>query len=293
MLLRKMRQWRDFAIRLIGCALLSLAGAQAAPLDGPAAPIRFVLTFDDGPSGSVFMNPTAQVLDTLAHNDVQPGLKAIFFIQTRAPRAGASEVGQSLLRREQAEGHLLAFHTATPGHSNHRRLGPTELEQSLQDGSADLQAITGVLPTLVRPPFWNYDERTFTAYQRHGMGLLLTDLSANDGKVWGVNFSLTRRRNMLKQLAEVAVRWRNHALPVVDGATPIVVTFHDINTYTARHAEEYLHILLDSARALDLPLDTKPFYDEHAELERAALARTVRNGDVKESLPGLWNWIWQ
>ena len=65
-----------------------------------AAPIRFLLTFDDGPSGSDFANPSAQVLDVLAHNSVQSGIKAIFFVQTRAYRSGATEIGKALLQRE-------------------------------------------------------------------------------------------------------------------------------------------------------------------------------------------------
>mgnify|MGYP002261062418 CR=1 FL=1 len=38
-------------------------------------------------------------------------------------------------------------------------LSDAELEQSLRDGMADIEAITGETPTLVRPPSWSYDER--------------------------------------------------------------------------------------------------------------------------------------
>jgi peptidoglycan/xylan/chitin deacetylase (PgdA/CDA1 family) len=260
--------------------------------DNPPAPIRFLLTFDDGPSGSGFANPTAQVLATLAENPHQAGIKAVFFVQTRANRSGATEIGKQLLQREHNEGHLLAFHTATPGHANHRFLDAEELELSLQYGVADLSGYTGVAPSLVRPPFWNYDARTFAAYQRHGLRVLLTDLSANDGKIWGVNFSMTKRRNMLRHLSELRVRWRNGELPVVDGSTPVVVTFHDLNRYTASVLEDYLEILLDVARELEMPTASKPFYDDRDELERAALARTVTDGNIKPNLPGFWNWLW-
>ena len=266
------------------------ATTEAAP---SPAPIRFLLSFDDGPSAADSNNPTAKILDTLAHNKVQSGIKALFFVQTRSRNGGATEVGQSLLRREFAEGHLLAFHTATPRHSNHRFLTEQELEHSLQTGAADLTAITGKAPTLVRPPFWNYDERTLAAYQQHELRPLLTDLSANDGKTIGVNFSLTKRRNMLKMLTQFRQRWLTGATRVVDGITPVVVTFHDINTYTASHTEEYLSILIDVARELDMPIAGKAFYDEKDELERAALASTIQDGDVKPRLPGLWNWLWQ
>jgi peptidoglycan-N-acetylglucosamine deacetylase len=275
-------------------AALALPGI-ASGADAPAAPapIRFLLTFDDGPSGASWRNPTERILDVLEHNAAQPGIKAIFFAQTGALGDAADGVGRRLLRREHDDGHLLAFHTATPRHSNHRYLGADELAASLRRGGAELQAVAGVAPTLVRPPFWSYDAATLAQYQRHGMRMLLTDLSANDGVIWGVNWSWHKRSNLLANLAELRPRWLAGELPVVDGATPVVVTFHDINRYTAITIEEYLDILLDVARELDMPTAAKPFYDERDALEKAALARTVADADLKPRLPGWWNWIWR
>jgi len=255
-------------------------------------PIRFLLTFDDGPSASSFYNPTLSILDDLAHNPVQPNIKAVFFVQTRAPRAGGSELGREIMHRENAEGHVLGFHTSTPWHTNHRSLDPEELETSLINGSADIATITGAPPDLVRPPFWNYDKRTFDAYQRHGMHILLTDLSANDGKIWGYNFSLRRRANLLKRLSEVREQIAAGELPTVDAAIPVVVTFHDLNRYTSRHMQEYLQILIDSAQETGLTTTTKPFYDDRSELQRAVMARTVSDSSEPVQLPGLWNWLW-
>lgn len=255
-------------------------------------PVRFLLTFDDGPSASGFYNPTLSVLDDLAHNPVQSGIKAVFFVQTRAKGAGGSELGRKIMHREHDEGHVLGFHTATPGHTNHRSLSPEVLEQSLTEGSEDIAAITGTMPTLVRPPFWNYDKRTFAAYQQHGMHVLLTDLSANDGKIWGYNFSLRRRSSMLRQMSEVREQIAAGELPAVDAAIPVVVTFHDLNRYTARHLQEYLQILIDSARETGVTIAAKPFYDDQAELQRAVMARTVKDGSKPVHLPGFWNWWW-
>ncbi|WP_085707320.1 polysaccharide deacetylase family protein [Pseudomonas sp. B35(2017)] len=294
-----MKHW--FRLFSVVAVALGLAGCIAAPIEmtpqtetrlKAQAPVRFLLTFDDGPSASSFWNPTATVLDSLKTNPVQPDLKAVFFVQTRAPRAGNSDIGRSLMRREHAEGHVLGFHTATPWHTNHRSLEPAELEEALTNGTADIAAITGGPPVLLRPPFWNYDKRTFAAYRRHGLSVLLTDLSANDGKIWGFNASPRRRANMLRQLSEVRERIALGELPTVDGVIPVVVTFHDLNRYTARHAREYLQILLDSAAATGVRLADKPFYDDHAALEKAALARTVRQSSDPVRLPGIWNWIW-
>ncbi|MBP5943195.1 MULTISPECIES: polysaccharide deacetylase family protein [unclassified Pseudomonas] len=280
---------------------LMLTGCIAAPIEMTAqtesrlkaqAPVRFLLTFDDGPSASSFWNPSATVLDSLKDNPVQPGIKALFFVQTRAPRAGNSEIGRGIMRREFEEGHVLAFHTATHWHTNHRLLDPQELNESLINGSADIAAITGAPPKLLRPPFWNYDKRTFAAYQQHDLRVLLTDLSANDGKIWGFNASPRRRANMVQQLSQVRERIALGEFPAVDGVIPVVVTFHDLNRYTARHMREYLKILLDSAAAAGVRMAQKPFYDDHAQLEKAALARTVQQSSESVQLPGIWNWIW-
>lgn len=64
------------------------------------APIRFLLTFDDGPSASGFANPTLSILDDLANNPHVPGVKAVFFVQTRASGAGGSELGRASMRKD-------------------------------------------------------------------------------------------------------------------------------------------------------------------------------------------------
>jgi peptidoglycan/xylan/chitin deacetylase (PgdA/CDA1 family) len=257
-----------------------------------AAPIRFLLTFDDGPSASTWFgsNPTASILDSLDNNPVQPGIKAVFFVQTRASNGGGTPLGHQLQEREEAEGHLVGLHTSTPrGHLDQVAMKPAQLEQALTDGVADLKALGDAPPLFLRPPFWNYNERTFEAYQAHGLHMILTDMSANDGKIYGVNFSLTRRSHMLRELADVRQLIAHRAMPIVDGAIPVIVTFHDINRYTARHIQEYLQILLDSAHQLELPTAAHPFYDNRVAIQQALLQRAVKDGRAPVNLPGIWN----
>ena len=91
--------------------------------------VRFLLTFDDGPYGQARDNPTESILDTLAHNDVCDGMKAIFFLQTRSSDGGATERGKDLMQREQAEGHVLALHDgSTWGHRSHRNLSDRSVQ---------------------------------------------------------------------------------------------------------------------------------------------------------------------
>ena len=286
--------WLIFCV----CAALpsSSGAAQSHDLSAPGmtpAPLRFLLTFDDGPSASEYDNPTEKILKVLKTNPYQADIKAIFFTQTQAKGAGGSEHGRALLKRMLESGHELAFHTATSGHANHRYLSDDELKSSLTLGVNDLNAVRGSPPQFVRPPFWSYNEQTLAAYQAHGMQMLLTDLSANDGVIYVFNFSFTKRKNMRKMLAALRPAWQAGQLPSADGVTPIIVTFHDINRYTAGHMEEYLDILLDVAKELEMPVSVTPFYTDHDELVRAASLKTVKDMNAKQDLPGIWSWFWR
>lgn len=262
----------SLSMGLSACSLLPTRTDTAlAPMPYP---VRFILTFDDGPSLWQPYNPTSAILDQLAHNDVQPQIKALFFVQTRNPQGGATAAGQALLQREHDEGHRIELHSGSArGHVNNRWLSTPELAQSLVDGKADIRTISGQDPRLLRPPFWDYDARTYATYQAHALGMLETDIAANDGKIWGYHISLRRRSHLRSELIKVRAAVAAGRLPVIDGVVPIVVTFHDTNDYTARHMSEYLHILVEEAATAALPLAKSAFYDNGDDAERAALLR--------------------
>jgi peptidoglycan/xylan/chitin deacetylase (PgdA/CDA1 family) len=287
-LIRNLLLTLSAVILLSDCAAPRGVKDPAAPRAATPYPIRFLLTFDDGPSIRSDFNPTESILKDLADNPVQPGIKAIFFVQTRAHNGGGTPRGRELILREQNEGHLLGFHTATSRHWNHRKLPVAEFEQSVKDGINDAVEIAGKAPKLVRPPFWSYDYRTFTTYQSHGLQMLLTNLSANDGKIYGGQASPRRRINLYNQLSDLSEKIRAGLLPVVNGEIPVIVTFHDINSYTARHMHEYLQILMETAQELELPTAAKPFYDDREQLEQAALACTVTQVGIDEKHVSLW-----
>ena len=269
--------WRMLQLALPASLLLACqqSGVRAPePEPQVQRPVRFLLTFDDGPSTWEPYNPTRAILDQLAANPLEPRIKAVFFVQTRDPRAGGGPAGASLLEREERESHVVALHTATAsGHRSHVRLGAAELDHSLADGIEDLSSITGEVPRLVRPPFWSYNEAVLGAYRAHELRMLLTDLSARDGVIYGWNMSLRRRSHMHSALAKAKAAILQGRLPVVDGVVPVIVTFHDTNTFTARHMTEYLHILVEEAGDERLPLADPPFYNDKPALLRAAMLR--------------------
>jgi peptidoglycan/xylan/chitin deacetylase (PgdA/CDA1 family) len=268
------RLWRGWAAAtaIALCAGCTPPAPKPTDLGPPATtPVRFLLTFDDGPSTWEPYNPTRAILEQLQRNTVQPEVKAIFFVQTRDPRAGGGPAGRTLLRRIHAEGHVLALHSGTArGHVSHTGLSDKELDQSLGDGIADIEAITGAAPTLVRPPFWRFDECTLMAYQARGLRMLLTDISARDGKIYGWTISLRRRSHFAAGLAQVRRAIEDGKMQAVDGVVPVIITFHDTNTFTASHMQEYLEILVDKAQVVGLPLAYPPFYNDGEQMQRVA-----------------------
>jgi peptidoglycan/xylan/chitin deacetylase (PgdA/CDA1 family) len=284
---------RIFALCAIGCLTIAGACADEAMVTptGIPAPVRFILTFDDGPDGREKDNPTARILDTLTDNPTQKNIKAIFFLQPRSKDGGATARGRALIEREHSLGHVLALHDgSTLGHPNHCKLSDAALEQSLSDGIADLMSTSGHPVTLLRPPYWAYNEHTLAAYARHNLAMLLTDISANDGKTWGYHGSPRRRSHMASEMVHVHERIQRGEIPEVDGTTPIVVTFHDTNDYTAEHMQEYLQMLVDEARSAGLTLAAQPFYDDGVTLERAALVRARDVVHRADMVPGWWRW---
>ncbi len=237
---------------------------------------RFILTFDDGPHAN-----TVSILKRLAHNPVQQGIKAMFFVQTRNREAGRSPLGRSLLQREHADGHVLGLHTGTAGHVSHTSLSQSDLDRSLQNGTEDIRFVTNNTAMFVRPPYWRYNSDTHAGYTRHGLHMILSDVKAYDGVNWGQH--VFRRWNFRSQLDAIRRRMQLHGIPTVDGTTPIIVTFHDTNNYTTSRLIEYLDLLIDEADRVGLRLDKKPFYDNASEIKRAALRRAVHRIDTAEA----------
>jgi peptidoglycan/xylan/chitin deacetylase (PgdA/CDA1 family) len=269
-------------------AALCLSGCTTpttVELPATLPPIRFLLTFDDGPSAAVEDNPTEQIANTLAGNPTQPGIKAIFFIQTRWSGAGGSAVGQRLLQRLLADGHVFGLHSGSAhGHVNHRKMEAAELAVSLADGHADIKTISGEVPGLIRPPFWRFDDGTLTAYERAGLQMLLTDLNAADGAHWLWQAHPDTGGRMHSDFAYLRHRLAQGRVPTVDGVIPVVVTFHDVNRYTAKHFQTYLATLVRAGREAGFAIAEPAFYSDRAAMRKAAHSRAT-NKATRADLP--------
>jgi peptidoglycan/xylan/chitin deacetylase (PgdA/CDA1 family) len=270
-------------IAMLAAGLLLSATAATGPSGAPV--VRFLLSFDDGPSAVPVANPTRAILDRLADNPVQPGIKAVFFVQTRNRGGGGTDIGRALLERMHVEGHVLALHSGTPrGHINHTRMPLDELTASLAQGTADLRRITGRVPRYIRPPYWAYNLDTLARYRAQGLGMLLDDVAFGDGKIHG--YSSNRRTAALvhAELSRVAAAIHAGLVPALDGVYPVVVTLHDTNPATARDLDRYLAKLVRGAAVVGLVVAERPFYDATDNVDRVLALRAVHEPHTRTSL---------
>lgn len=277
-------------------APLLLGGCQTMKTP-PAMPLaqtcRFLLTFDDGPSADRYFNTTLEILKQLESNDVQPDIKALFFVQTRNKTGGGTGLGQAIMRHQHTTGHVLGLHSGTDrGHIRHTKMMTEELAQSLRDGRDDLRAVTGQDTAFIRPTFWGYNDQTRTLYADHGLKMLLTDVNNRDGIILHSLFGL--RERVRSELLRVRRAIERGELPQRHGTIPLVITLHDLNPVTALRMTEYLHILVEEARFAGLPLADKPFYDNATDIIEVASMRatppaplpvTAQNNGADSSTP--------
>jgi len=267
------------AFRLSLCAFVPLclfsSCCSIPPIPpGPNPVVRFLITFDDGPSGKQGYNSTLSILDQLATNDVQPGIVAIFFLQTHHPHGADTPTGWQTLLEIPKHGQITGIHSVSPkGHVDHTKMSTNDLITLLTDGKQMLKNISGIEPIFVRPPYGVSTPTTRAIYQDLKLNVLMADVPAHDGVIYGVNGSPTRRRHMRKLLTSIRTKLVEHPLDLKP--YPVIVAFHDVNPYTARHMTEYLHILKEEATRVGLDLPDKPFYGTRDESTSAAMSRLL------------------
>jgi len=257
------------AVLLGGCQTLTVE--PPAPL---AQTCRFLLTFDDGPSTDRYFNTTLEILTQLESNDVQPDIKALFFVQTRNQTGGGTKLGRAIMHHQHTIGHVLGLHSGTDrGHIRHTKMLTEELAQSLRNGQDDLRSITGRDTAFIRPTFWGYNDQTRYLYAAHGLKMLLTDVNNRDGVILHSLFGL--RERVRSELLRMRRAIERNELPQLHGSIPLVITLHDLNPVTALRMTEYLHILVEEARVAGLPLADKPFYDNSTDIIEVASLRAT------------------
>lgn len=128
-----------------------------------------VLTFDDGPYGH---GVDAKILEILAKHHAH----AVFFEVC----ANISDKTQDVPHQIIAAGNLLGNHTFN--HLHLPKLGPDALQQQIAGCSDRLAAITGVRPSLFRPPWGQLSPAALKEIHAADMHVVLWDV--NSGDTW-------------------------------------------------------------------------------------------------------------
>jgi len=257
---------------ILAAGLLGLVSCRSIPppLTAESPSVRFLITFDDGPSTRTDYNPTLAIIGQLATNDVQSGIKAIFFVQTENKRGGGTPEGREIIRYTHEQGHIIGIHSTSPrGHIAHTTLPTEVLIRELEQAKALIQRLTGAAPQFLRPPYGASDLRTRTLYDDRDLSVLMADIRARDGLIYGYKASLSRRLHIYNSLKAL----RRTAAP--EAVTTVIMNFHDVNPYTARHMTDYLHIMVEEARLAGFSVPAKPFYDNIDEITRIATLRRM------------------
>jgi peptidoglycan/xylan/chitin deacetylase (PgdA/CDA1 family) len=138
---------------------------------------EIALTFDDGP------NPpyTSQIL-TILHTY---GVKATFFvIGTNAATY------PNLVQQEYQDGHVVGNHTWT--HPDLTQLTVFQVRDQLQRTSEEMRAITGVSPSIFRPPGGNFNETVQSVAASLGLSTIVWDVDPRDWSQPGVDVIIQR-----------------------------------------------------------------------------------------------------
>ena len=181
--------------RTIGLGVIVLGGYVAVLLTGVMVPqlamfapvmVRIssarqeiALTFDDGPSP----DSTREVLATLARFQAH----ATFFVLGDKVR-GAPAV----LREIANDGHTIGIH----GDWHDRLLSlrhPDRIVADLERAQAAVAAVTGMRPSLFRPPIGHVSPRTAAAARRLGLTLVAWSVRGRDGLASATAKSVQRR----------------------------------------------------------------------------------------------------
>lgn len=148
-------------------AMMANSSAVAAPdrTDTPCANGYVGLTYDDGPTPGT----TMPLLDALRAG----GARATFFIWGQH-----AQQNPGLLRAEQAAGMWIANHTFT--HPHLPQLGEPATFNEISRTQTTIRQITGLTPTLFRPPFGETNAQVRGDATRLGLTEVLWTVDSRD-----------------------------------------------------------------------------------------------------------------
>jgi peptidoglycan-N-acetylglucosamine deacetylase len=141
------------------------------------------LTFDDGPSPAY----TPQILAILQQYHVD----ATFFDVGRLVQAYPE-----LARQELKQGNLVENHTWS--HGDLPTLTPDAIRSQIQQTSDEIQQVTGVRPTFMRPPYGDTSVRVLTVINSLALTTVIWNDEAKDWSLPGTSVIVARILNLAR-----------------------------------------------------------------------------------------------
>lgn len=232
----------------LGAALAVLCALYLGPLQEPATavvaakrvlPVYCVereekvisVTFDASWGG----DKTLKILDLLD----QYNAKATFFL-----------VGiwvdkyPELVKEIAARGHEIGNHSAS--HAHFTQISEGKIRQELRDCSDKIEALTGVRPTLFRPPYGDYNSKVVTVVRDEGYECVQWSVDSQDWKNRGVDDLVKRATKDIKP-GDI-ILFHNDSQFIVE-ALPAVLSSYQAQGFTMIPAKD---ILLTGATTIDV-----------------------------------------
>lgn len=244
------------------CVLGIALPSQAEKTSIKAPPIRIVLTFDDGPSATRKMGreDTFHVINTLKNNKTKPGIVGAFFVQTYMGRMNdnPTKPGTAAVLAAYKAGHVIGVHTgSTRDHVPHT----IRVRQPAEDGNGDgvvneldgssglasdlmrarrrVHNLTGENVLYVRAVGGSVNKAVFHTYAAQGWKYIRWNVDSDDNHP--PRPSSEKIKGRLRSGVSLAIKgWHKPAL---------IILFHDINTRTVTHLDEYIATIDKAVRA--------------------------------------------
>lgn len=190
--LRRLVYHRNLFYSIVGLLAIGTLYVQVADLvaGGPIAIAGtrtdqkvVALTFDHS-WGNKF---TPSILDTLKQNNI----KVTFFIM--GPWA---QKYPEVAKRMVADGHEIASHGYR--HENYGDMSPEWVREDIQKSHALIKEVTGVDPTLIRPPNGHYSQKSLKATDELGYKTIIWNVDSLDWKNPGRDVIIDRVMKRIK-----------------------------------------------------------------------------------------------
>ncbi|MFD0655783.1 polysaccharide deacetylase family protein [Thermocatellispora tengchongensis] len=122
------------------------------------------LTFDDGPG-----KYADKLLDTFKKHKA----KATFFLEGQYVKSRPA-----FAKRMVTEGHEIGNHSYT--HPHFREISDYQIREELESTAEIVKKVTGKSPTMIRPPYGEFDERVVSIATEMGLPIVLWNGGSRD-----------------------------------------------------------------------------------------------------------------